>query len=132
MEEMRFTCSSHKIHLENTNMHAVNNIVLDPRNNNIIILQNDTYLFVLEKVHPTRKGTECMKNGKSYRKNSDIHGKTEPMVADLKLKFYKKIEHFVHLSRLSNAGELVAVGVNPVTLLEQLPPSMRQKKFGGA
>lgn len=109
-------------------MHAVNNIVLDPNNSNIIIVQNDTYLFVLEKVH---RATKCTDNAKSYRTNSYVNSDNELSVDDLRLKFSKKIEHFVHLSRLSN-GELVAVGVNPVTLLEQLPPSMRQKKFGGA
>lgn len=49
----------------------------------------------------------------------------------LHLKLIKRFEHFVHLSWLS-AKELVAVGVNPVTLIEQLPPTMRQKKFGAA
>lgn len=50
----------------------------------------------------------------------------------LNYKLKKKIvnyKHFLHLAWLS-ASEIVAVSVNPVTLIEQLPPCMKQKKFG--
>lgn len=125
---MRFTCSSHKRHVENTDTHAVNNIILDPHKENIIMLHNDTFLYVLEKytTGPAQKAAKAAR-----LQNGDAHDDDdEPPVAELRLKFSKKFEHFVHLSRLSNDGELIAVGVNPVTLIEQLPPSMRQKKFG--
>lgn len=141
LEEMRFTCSSHKAHVENTDTHAVNNIVLDPHNPDIIMLHNDTFLYVLEKRLPDAhglKGTKAARLGAAAATPTTNAGRTtstaddEPPVAELRLKFSKKFEHFVHLSRLSDDGELVAVGVNPVTLIEQLPPSMRQKKFGAA
>lgn len=130
---MRFTCSSHKAHVENTDTHAVNNIILDPLNENIIMLHNDTFLYVLEKRLPdasssTTKSAKLARIAAASSSGSD----DDLPVADLRLKFAKKFEHFVHLSRLSDDGELVAVGVNPVTLIEQLPPSMRQKKFGAA
>lgn len=39
------------------------------------------------------------------------------------------LQHLVHLSWLCE-GELVAVDVNPVSLIEQLPPTLKVKKFG--
>ena len=41
----------------------------------------------------------------------------------------RKYEHLVHLGALSD-GALVAVEVRPQSIEEQLPPSLRQKKFG--
>lgn len=107
------------------------------------MLHNDTFLYVLEKrtpdVNGSTKGPKASRlAAKSIAAAATTNGgrddddDDEPPVADLRLKFAKKFEHFVHLSRLSDDGELVAVGVNPVTLIEQLPPSLRQKKFGAA
>lgn len=126
---MRFTCSSNKKHVANTTTHAVNNIVLDPNNESIILLHNDTYLYVLEKTYPT-KG---IKTSRIEVDSDDEDNSSDGKVAELKLRFQKHYEHFVHLSRLSqNGNEMIAVGVNPVTLIEQLPPSMRQKRYGAA
>lgn len=47
---MKFTCSTNIKFVPNSDTHPVNNIVLDHRNENIIILHNDTFLFVLEKI----------------------------------------------------------------------------------
>ena len=52
---MRFTCSSQKQFVPNGSTHAVHNIVLDPRNKNIVILHNDTNLVVLEKIKVTKR-----------------------------------------------------------------------------
>lgn len=126
---MRFTCSSNKKHVANSFTHAVNNIVLDPNNEAIVLLHNDTYLYVLEKTYPS-KGAKA---SRIDLESNDEDGSSDATVADLKLRFQKHYEHFVHLSRLSMSGsEMVAVGVNPVTLIEQLPPSMRQKRYGAA
>lgn len=38
-------------------------------------------------------------------------------------------QHFVYLERLSE-NEVVAVGVNPVAIIEQLPAVLKKKKFG--
>lgn len=129
LEEMRFTCSSNKKHVANTTTHAVNNVVLDPNNEDIILLHNDTYLYVLEKTHPTN-GAKVSRFNQNF---DDDDGTGDAEVAELKLRFQKHYEHFVHLSRLSATGsEMVAVGVNPVTLIEQLPPTMRQKRYGAS
>lgn len=50
---------------------------------------------------------------------------------DFMLKTTKCYEHFIHFDWLSE-NELVAVGVNPVTLIEQLPPTLKLKKFGAS
>lgn len=49
LEEMRFLCASSKHFVENQDRHAIKNIALDPRNENIIIAHNDTHMFVLKK-----------------------------------------------------------------------------------
>lgn len=38
-------------------------------------------------------------------------------------------EHLIDLAWLDDS-EMVAVGVNPVTLIAQLPPSLKEKRFG--
>lgn len=38
-------------------------------------------------------------------------------------------EHLIDLAWLDDS-EMVAVGVNPVTLIAQLPPSLKEKHFG--
>lgn len=50
LEEMKFLCSTTKYFVENQKTHVIRNIILDSRNENIFILQNDTDLFVLKKL----------------------------------------------------------------------------------
>lgn len=49
LEDMEFVASSHCQFVENQKNFAIKNIILDANNENIIILHNDQYLFVLEK-----------------------------------------------------------------------------------
>lgn len=49
LEEMKFLCSTIKHFVANQETHVIQNIVLDPRNENIFILHNDAFLFVLKK-----------------------------------------------------------------------------------
>lgn len=123
LEDMCFTCTDKDYFVKESETHCVNSIVLDHRNPNIFILHNDTSLFVLEKCSPDEKNTMTDKR----KKISDEGSK----VASLRLKFQKNYEHFIHLSWLSK-DELVAVGVNPISLIEQLPKAFVQKKFGAA
>lgn len=50
-------------------------------------------------------------------------------VADLVCKSKSSFDHLVKLCWLGE-NELVAVGVNPLTLVEQLPSSLKEKRFG--
>ncbi|KAJ8982686.1 hypothetical protein NQ317_013158 [Molorchus minor] len=46
-----------------------------------------------------------------------------------KVDIYWKLQHLVHLSWLSD-DEMVVVEVNPLTLIERLPPAFVQNTFG--
>lgn len=48
---------------------------------------------------------------------------------ELVFKSKGNFEHLVDLCWLGE-NEMVAVGVNPVTLIEQLPSSLKEKRFG--
>ncbi|XP_017486394.1 PREDICTED: U3 small nucleolar RNA-associated protein 4 homolog [Rhagoletis zephyria] len=133
LEEMCFTCSEQEYFVDNAETHCVSNVLVDKRNPNHIILHNDAYLYVLEKT-TSKEGengqdedageTPKKKAGKKFKRvNSDNK------VSGLRLKFKKSFEHLISLWWLST-DELVAVGVNPITLIEQLPDVFKQKKFG--
>nr|XP_014094570.1 U3 small nucleolar RNA-associated protein 4 homolog [Bactrocera oleae] len=133
LEEMCFTCSEREYFVENAETHCVSNVLLDSRNTNNILLHNDAYLYVLEKVADTNGETEH-DNGASEPTDKKVGKKLKRAVSDskvsgLRLKFKKSYEHLISLSWLST-DELVAVGVNPVTLIEQLPDAFKQNKFG--
>ncbi|XP_067613802.1 U3 small nucleolar RNA-associated protein 4 homolog [Eurosta solidaginis] len=128
LEEMCFTCSEREYFVDNAETHCVTNILLDSRNSNNIILHNDAYLYVLEKVSVSKSENgevvEANKAGKKLK-----HIVSDSKVCGLRLKFKKSYEHLISLCWLST-DELVAVGVNPVTLIEQLPDVFKQKKYG--
>uniref|UniRef100_W8BSL2 Cirhin n=1 Tax=Ceratitis capitata TaxID=7213 RepID=W8BSL2_CERCA len=138
LEEMCFTCSESEYFVENAETHCVTNILLDTRNTNNIILHNDAYLYVLEKVaatngdlghHDEDDDALVLPKKKSGKKLKRII--SDSKVSSLRLKFKKSYEHLISLCWLSS-DELVAVGVNPITLIEQLPDVFKQKKFGTA
>lgn len=54
---------------------------------------------------------------------------TDENVVDLVCSSKGSFEHLVHLCWMGEC-ELIAVGVNPVTLVEQLPSSLKEKRFG--
>lgn len=49
LEEMRFLCAATTFFVDNQERYAIKNITLDPRNENVFIAHNDTYMFVLKK-----------------------------------------------------------------------------------
>lgn len=49
LEEMKFLCASTHLFVENQDRFAIKNIAPDPKNENIIVVNNDTHLFVLNK-----------------------------------------------------------------------------------
>lgn len=54
---------------------------------------------------------------------------TDDNVVDLVCKSRGSFEHLVNLC-WTGENEMIAVGVNPVTLVEQLPSSLKEKRFG--
>ncbi|KAJ6644304.1 U3 small nucleolar RNA-associated protein 4 like [Pseudolycoriella hygida] len=98
---------------------AINNIILDGKNENVVILHNDSFLFVLEKDKELASRIK--------RKANQSNGVLSEYY---KLKTHVgNYEHFLELAWLS-PNEIVAVTVSPVTLIEQLPPSLKLKEFG--
>lgn len=49
LEEMRFLCTASTFFVDNQDRYAIKNITLDPRNENVFIAHNDTFMFVLKK-----------------------------------------------------------------------------------
>lgn len=56
LEEMKFLCATTNLFVSNQERFAIKNITLDPRNENVFIVHNDTYLFVLKKDLVSIKG----------------------------------------------------------------------------
>uniref|UniRef100_A0A1I8PX43 Uncharacterized protein n=1 Tax=Stomoxys calcitrans TaxID=35570 RepID=A0A1I8PX43_STOCA len=132
LEEMCFTCSDLDRFVVNSEYQTINNIVLDPRNPNVFVMQNDAKLFVLEKCKAQDKIEDAVVENskkKSLKKpktsdNSDDENK----VYGLRLKMEKTYEHLLHVAWLSSE-ELVAVCANPIALLESLPSPFKEKLF---
>lgn len=53
LEESRFLCASNRQLIINQDTHVIRNIALDPRNENVFILHNETFLFTVIKVSTT-------------------------------------------------------------------------------
>lgn len=49
LDELKFLCATTTLFVDNQERFAIKNITLDPRNENVFIVHNDTYLFVLKK-----------------------------------------------------------------------------------
>ncbi|CAO1370882.1 unnamed protein product [Diamesa serratosioi] len=102
---------------------AISNIALDPRNPNAIIFQRENKIQVLNR------GIKEAEEPKSRGKKQKIV--EEKKSADnYSLNVVKSFNtHLIHLEWLGT-NELLAVEVNPIALIEQLPAPLRQKKFG--
>ncbi|KAM7357029.1 UTP4 small subunit processome component l(3)72Dn [Cochliomyia hominivorax] len=131
MEEMCFTCSDIDRFVTSSEDFCITNIVLDPRNPNIFVMQNDAKMFVLEKCKPQEQLEEAvMENSskKSLKKTKVDNTPEETQVEGLKLKMEKTFEHLISLCWLS-PEELVEVSVNPLTLIDKLPNPFKEKLF---
>lgn len=95
LEEMCFTCSEREYFVENAETHCVSNVLLDSRNANNIVLHNDAYLYVLEKVADTNGETEYDYDGETTDKKVGKKLKrvvSDNIVSGLCLKFKKSYE----------------------------------------
>lgn len=69
-------------------------------------------------------------NGTSYSKRAkNAVDDDEENVANLVCASRFNYEHLLNISWL-NDTELIAVGVNPITMIAQLPSSLKEKRFG--
>lgn len=107
----------------------ITNIIFDPRNENIIIMQDDTSVYIINKNSElSEKETKIFKreNGESAAEDSNSISSSQSQHT---FQVAKKYKHLVYLNWL-NDEELVAVEVNPTSLLDKLPPTLKQKFFG--
>ncbi|XP_059613505.1 U3 small nucleolar RNA-associated protein 4 homolog [Phlebotomus argentipes] len=123
LEELQFTFSVHIA--EEALQRPISNIALDPRNQDLYILQDENSIFSIRKLQEDENATEDGQNqGKKSRNTSDSNEQR---------KFSKKIiREAKHLAFLAWLGdeELVAVEISPDSFLEQLPAPLKIKKFG--
>lgn len=54
LEEWRFLCTSSRQFVANQDTHVIRNIVLDPRDEDLFILHNETFLFTVKKIKVMR------------------------------------------------------------------------------
>ncbi|KAK2586925.1 hypothetical protein KPH14_009855 [Odynerus spinipes] len=106
----------------------ITNITFDPHNENIIIMHDDSTVYVINK-----KNELPEKEAKiSKRENGDTTEDSNSALSSQSqhaFKVAKKYKHLVYLNWL-NDEEMVAVEVDPIALIEKLPPTLKQKWFG--
>ncbi|KZC09523.1 PREDICTED: cirhin [Dufourea novaeangliae] len=106
----------------------ITNIIFDPRNENIIIMHDDSTVYVINKSNELpEKEAKIPK-----RENGEITEDSNSILSSQSQQAFqvlKKYKHLVYLNWL-NDEEMVAVEVNPISLSEKLPPTLKQKWFG--
>ncbi|XP_063702015.1 U3 small nucleolar RNA-associated protein 4 homolog [Culicoides brevitarsis] len=126
-KEMSFVFSSF-VDCGNTK-HAIKGVTFDPRRADVVLLHTELGINVLRMMTEEEEEDEEQNNSiirlKKNKKGSerrDPEGKTV-------VKTVKEYEHLIHLEWLQEK-ELIAVHINTLQLVEQLPPALKQKKFG--
>ncbi|EZA58210.1 U3 small nucleolar RNA-associated protein 4 homolog isoform X1 [Ooceraea biroi] len=106
----------------------ITNVIFDPGNENIIIMQDDSSVYVINKVGELSERAAKLsrrENGESAEDSNSVSSSQYQHAFQVA----KKYKHLVYLNWL-NDEELVAVEVNPTSLSEKLPPTLKQKFFG--
>ncbi|XP_034249817.1 U3 small nucleolar RNA-associated protein 4 homolog [Thrips palmi] len=108
------------------------NVCYDPRDSNKIIMHDDSTICVLDKLkkmaHPSAKIPRLDLTLKKYgAKEEGTHPGTSS--ADHTFRLIKCYKHLVFFGWLAG-DEVVAVEVEPLHLLKQLPPALYKKMFG--
>lgn len=148
LEEMKFLCATTTLFVEDQDRFAIKNIAPDPKNENIFTVHNDTHLFVLKKqlvgflffllilFFILRMNNPFFFLFQSHQKNDTNDSKRpkstdddEENIASLVCTSRFNYEHLLNITWL-NDTELVAVGINPITMIAQLPSSLKEKRFG--
>ncbi|XP_060535063.1 U3 small nucleolar RNA-associated protein 4 homolog [Cylas formicarius] len=99
---------------------AVRNITFDPRKKNVLLLHDEANIAVANK----ERRTPSEDAEPSPKKASNRNQGAEPDV-----RVVQKYKHLVHLERVVDE-QYLAVEVNPLAILEKLPPAFAQKTFG--
>ncbi|KAJ8924814.1 hypothetical protein NQ315_000968 [Exocentrus adspersus] len=107
-------------------VYPVRNITFDPRMDNIIILHDDNSIIIIDKDNNTEKDAS---EASTKKKAKQIVENGEETANTLSLRVIEKYKHLAHLQWL-DGDEMVAVEVNPLSIIEQLPPAFVQNTFG--
>ncbi len=92
-----------------------------------IVVFDGSVINVIEKKSDAGKSPSSRRRRKSASGDFDEKDDDDDEVTTVR--FVKKYEYLAHLCPLSD-GSLVAVEIRPRTFTEQLPPSLKQKKYG--
>ncbi|CAH0547966.1 unnamed protein product [Brassicogethes aeneus] len=116
----RFLQKNPPRHLTSRN-YPIRNVSFDTKNENVIILNDDSVINIIKKDDVMKGGVE----------NEAKVPKLDSSVSQNSNGFYSisKYKHLVNLSWLSD-DEMVAVEVSPLSLMENLPPAFVQNTFG--
>ncbi|XP_022256210.1 U3 small nucleolar RNA-associated protein 4 homolog [Limulus polyphemus] len=107
----------------------IREVSFDPNDKNLIILHDDSSIFVLDKLYmPVERHT---KQSRSVQEKNVNH-QVSPEVKGNVHKFVRKCTKYKHLLSFTNLenDEFVAVEITPSQILDKLPPLLKQKKFG--
>lgn len=159
LEEMKFLCTTLTHFVESQERYAIKNIAPDPKNEDVFVVHNDKELFVLVKetvsgcaiarfIHGNGQLSNCFcfsigfdqsqENHKAYRKrarkstaknDNDDDDDDNAVATRLVCTNSLNYEHLLNITWM-NDTELIAVGVNPITMIAQLPASLKEKRFG--
>lgn len=112
---------------------AVNSVIFDPNNEDIIMLQDDNTICIINKNKELPLAEAKIPRIDSPHSFSDSldssQGHPRTVAPQHAFHVIKKYKHLVHLDWLSDT-ELTAVEVSPLALAEKLPPSLKEKRFG--
>ncbi|CAH1156149.1 unnamed protein product [Phaedon cochleariae] len=118
--------------LENTDlksrMYPIRNITFDPRAENIILLHDDNSIIIFNK-GKAQKSPKKTKIPKVESADSVKENGVDKPYEGIRYQVNKRYKHLAHLEWLAD-DEIVAVEVNPLALMEQLPPAFAQNTFG--
>ncbi|XP_055531936.1 U3 small nucleolar RNA-associated protein 4 homolog [Wyeomyia smithii] len=129
--EYRFTFTSY---LKLDKMKAspnkiVSSIVFDPRNDDCMILQHDSSVFVLqfEEEEAAQTPRKRRDSGRAGNNSSD----ETAAIKRYSLSPLKQYSRLVNICWLGT-DEMVAIEANPLSMVEHLPPAFRRKVYGTA
>lgn len=111
------------------------NVSFDSRNPNLILLHDDSCIIVLDKGKEVtneklKKPAKIKRWEPSENSNSSSCSNSVKVGATGVFSFVRRSNQIIHFSGLKNES-VVSVELNPLQLLEKLPPTLKIKKFGG-
>lgn len=113
---------------------VIRNVSFDSRNSNLILLHDDSSIIVLDKgkeaINEKQKQTKFKRFEPSENSNSSSCSGSVKVGASGSFSFVRRSNQVIHFSAVKDES-VVSVELNPLQLLEKLPPTLKVKKYGG-